>query len=255
MFLATDLTHGEADPEPTEALEVRWVALTEAVAMVRDGRITDAMSVAGILHVALERAAALTELHVLRVFIGPDGRGGNPLGVFVDARPSRPDASGSSRPGSASAGRSSSMPSTVAATTATAGRHGRRAHLHPAAELPFAGHPTVGTAWRRRARPPVDVLRCPPAMCGRGPGADGRRWIRARSDWVHDFTIDQRVRRRGRPRPSARRWATRPLRLGVGGRASRAAAQPLLRHGLRDLGGRGDGRGTERMEHRLGRDW
>ena len=56
MFLATDLTHGEADPEPTEALEVRWVPLTEAVAMVRDGRITDAMSVAGILHVALERA-------------------------------------------------------------------------------------------------------------------------------------------------------------------------------------------------------
>ena len=56
LFLATDLTHGEADPEPTEALEVRWVPLPEAVAMVRDGRITDAMSVAGILHVALERA-------------------------------------------------------------------------------------------------------------------------------------------------------------------------------------------------------
>jgi 8-oxo-dGTP pyrophosphatase MutT (NUDIX family) len=55
LFLATDLTHGEADPDPTEALEVRWVSLTEAVAMVRDGRITDAMSVAGILHVALER--------------------------------------------------------------------------------------------------------------------------------------------------------------------------------------------------------
>jgi len=56
MFLATDLTHGEAEPEPTEALEVRWVPLAEAVEMVRDGRITDAMSVAGILHVALERA-------------------------------------------------------------------------------------------------------------------------------------------------------------------------------------------------------
>jgi len=26
----------------------------------------------------------MTELHVLRVFIGPDGRGGNPLGVFLD---------------------------------------------------------------------------------------------------------------------------------------------------------------------------
>ena len=56
MFLATDLTHGEAHPDPTEALEVRWVSLPDAVAMVRDGRITDAMSVAGIFHVALERA-------------------------------------------------------------------------------------------------------------------------------------------------------------------------------------------------------
>jgi predicted PhzF superfamily epimerase YddE/YHI9 len=26
----------------------------------------------------------MTELHVLRVFVGPDGRGGNPLGVFLD---------------------------------------------------------------------------------------------------------------------------------------------------------------------------
>ena len=25
-----------------------------------------------------------TELTVLRVFVGPDGRGGNPLGVFLD---------------------------------------------------------------------------------------------------------------------------------------------------------------------------
>ena len=55
MFVATDLTHGDAEPEPTEALEVRWVPLAEAVTMVRDGRITDAMSVAGILHLALER--------------------------------------------------------------------------------------------------------------------------------------------------------------------------------------------------------
>ena len=55
LFLATDLTHGDAEPEPTEALEVRWVPFDEAVAMVRDGRITDAMSVAGIHHVALER--------------------------------------------------------------------------------------------------------------------------------------------------------------------------------------------------------
>ena len=26
----------------------------------------------------------MTTLQVLRVFVGPDGRGGNPLGVFLD---------------------------------------------------------------------------------------------------------------------------------------------------------------------------
>ena len=33
LFLATGLTHGEASPEPTEALEVRWVPFDEALAM------------------------------------------------------------------------------------------------------------------------------------------------------------------------------------------------------------------------------
>ena len=28
----------------------------------------------------------MTELHVLRVFLGPGGGGGNPLGVFLDDR-------------------------------------------------------------------------------------------------------------------------------------------------------------------------
>jgi 8-oxo-dGTP pyrophosphatase MutT (NUDIX family) len=55
LFVARGLHHGEASPEPTESLAVRWVPFEEAVAMVRDGRITDAMSVAAILHVAYER--------------------------------------------------------------------------------------------------------------------------------------------------------------------------------------------------------
>jgi len=46
---------GEATPEPTEALTARWVPFSEAVAMTRDGRITDAISVAAILRVALDR--------------------------------------------------------------------------------------------------------------------------------------------------------------------------------------------------------
>ena len=58
LFLATDLTHGEAEPDATEALEVRWVLFDEALAMTLDGRITDVMSVAAIQRVALARLAA-----------------------------------------------------------------------------------------------------------------------------------------------------------------------------------------------------
>ena len=58
LYLATDLTHGDAEPEPTEALEIRWVLFAEALAMSIDGRITDAMSVLAIQRVGLERLAA-----------------------------------------------------------------------------------------------------------------------------------------------------------------------------------------------------
>ena len=58
LFLATDLTHGDAEPEPTEALHVRWVPFNEALAMTMDGRITDVMSVVAIQRVALARMAA-----------------------------------------------------------------------------------------------------------------------------------------------------------------------------------------------------
>jgi len=56
LFVARDLRHGKAAPEPTESLTMSWVPFDEAVAMARDGRITDAMSVAAILRVALDRA-------------------------------------------------------------------------------------------------------------------------------------------------------------------------------------------------------
>ena len=63
LFLATDLTHGEAEPDPSEALEVRWVPFDEALAMTLDGRITDIMSVAAIQRVALARLAAVAARH------------------------------------------------------------------------------------------------------------------------------------------------------------------------------------------------
>jgi len=55
LYLATDLRHGEASPEPTEAIEVRWAPFEEALAMTLDGRITDVMSVVAIQRVALDR--------------------------------------------------------------------------------------------------------------------------------------------------------------------------------------------------------
>ena len=57
LFLATDLRIGEAEPDPTEALELRWVPFEEALAMTLDGRITDVMSVVAIQRVALARLA------------------------------------------------------------------------------------------------------------------------------------------------------------------------------------------------------
>lgn len=58
LWLARGLEHGAAYPEPTEDLAVRWVPFAEAVAMTRDGRITDALSIMGIQRVALDRVAA-----------------------------------------------------------------------------------------------------------------------------------------------------------------------------------------------------
>jgi 8-oxo-dGTP pyrophosphatase MutT (NUDIX family) len=55
LFLATGLTHGEAEPEPSEALTVRWLPFDDVLAMTLDGRINDVMTVVGIERVALLR--------------------------------------------------------------------------------------------------------------------------------------------------------------------------------------------------------
>jgi 8-oxo-dGTP pyrophosphatase MutT (NUDIX family) len=58
LFVASGLRQGEAAPEPTESIEVRWVPFGEVLAMTQDGRITDAMTVVAIQRLALERAGA-----------------------------------------------------------------------------------------------------------------------------------------------------------------------------------------------------
>ena len=61
LWLATGLSEGEAEPDPTEDLAVRWVPFDEALAMTVDGRITDALSIMGIQRVALIRLGAAAD--------------------------------------------------------------------------------------------------------------------------------------------------------------------------------------------------
>nr|WP_299415195.1 NUDIX hydrolase [uncultured Emticicia sp.] len=52
IYLAEGITQTESQPEETEQLQVKKVTLKEALLMVMDDKITDSMSVAGILKVA-----------------------------------------------------------------------------------------------------------------------------------------------------------------------------------------------------------
>jgi 8-oxo-dGTP pyrophosphatase MutT (NUDIX family) len=55
LFLATDLRHGDQELDASEGdLRVRWVPFADALAMCRDGRITDAMSLIALQWAALE---------------------------------------------------------------------------------------------------------------------------------------------------------------------------------------------------------
>lgn len=111
---------------------------------------------------------------VVRVFAGPEGGGGNPLGIVEDGR---------TVPGEARQALAAELgfSETVFVDDPAAGLVDIRT---PGAMLPFAGHPLVGLAWwlRRRGRG-VDVLR-PPA--GEVPTwQEGETtWIRARAGWA-----------------------------------------------------------------------
>lgn len=56
VFVARDLTEGETAFEESEDLEIRKLPLSEAVAMVHRGEITDAISAAALLLVAAQAA-------------------------------------------------------------------------------------------------------------------------------------------------------------------------------------------------------
>ena len=118
-------------------------------------------------------------LHVLRVFTAPDGSGGNPLGVFLD--------------GGAIAATDRQRVAADLGFSETvfvddAGRGACRIFT-PVAELEFAGHPSVGTAWLlARERSPVDALRllAGEVTVRRDAQAD-QTFIAGRPEWAPPF--------------------------------------------------------------------
>ena len=123
----------------------------------------------------------MTELHVLRVFVGPDGRGGNALGVFLDGA-----AIPAERRGAVAADLGFSE--TVFVDDA---QEGAIRIFTPGRELPFAGHPTVGTGWLfHETGAPSTILRPPAGDVPFRHDAE-RTWIRARPEWVHPIRIEQ----------------------------------------------------------------
>jgi predicted PhzF superfamily epimerase YddE/YHI9 len=124
----------------------------------------------------------MAELHVLRVFVAPDGTGGNPLGVFL-AGPAVPE--GRRQVIATDLG----FAETVFVDDPAAG--GVRIFT-PAAELPFAGHPLVGTSWLlARERTAVAVLRPPAGEVPTFLDGDGVTWIRGRAEWAPEMDFRQ----------------------------------------------------------------
>lgn len=61
IYVACDLTPGEASPDETEDLAIRRLPLSEAIAMVHRGEITDAISVIALLALAAEGTSSLSQ--------------------------------------------------------------------------------------------------------------------------------------------------------------------------------------------------
>lgn len=118
-------------------------------------------------------------LHVLRVFVGEDGRWGNPLGVFLNgsevAEERRQDVA-----------RELGYSETVFVDDP---RRGACRIFTPGAELPFAGHPSVGTAWLlEREGFAVERLRVPAGEVE--VRRDGElTFVAARADWSPPFEL------------------------------------------------------------------
>jgi predicted PhzF superfamily epimerase YddE/YHI9 len=95
----------------------------------------------------------VSRLHVLKVFVGEDGGGGNPLGVFLNGGevPERDRQAVAADLG---------FSETVFVDDP---ERGVLRIFTPGTELPFAGHPLVGTAWLLAQEGPGATVLRPPA--------------------------------------------------------------------------------------------
>jgi predicted PhzF superfamily epimerase YddE/YHI9 len=124
----------------------------------------------------------MAELHVLRVFVAPDGGGGNPLGVFLD---------GAAVPEERRQAVAADLGFSETVFVDDPASGGVRIFT-PASELPFAGHPLVGTGWLlARERRAVAVLRPPAGEVPTFLDGDGVTWIRGRAEWAPEMAFRQ----------------------------------------------------------------
>jgi predicted PhzF superfamily epimerase YddE/YHI9 len=114
----------------------------------------------------------VTGVQTLRVFVGPGGEGGNPLGVVADGTAVPP-------------GRRQSLAAELGYSETVFVDGDSLQIFTPAVELPFAGHPVVGAAWLLRH---PAVLR-PPAGEVQTWSEGGLSWIRARAEWAQLYEL------------------------------------------------------------------
>ena len=119
----------------------------------------------------------MAALHVIRVFTDVDGEHGNPLGVFLDG-------AAISKTERQAIATELAFSETVFVDDAATGAI---QIFTPAAEIPFAGHPTVGTAWLlARALRPAEILRPPPGEVAVREEGDVT-YVTARAEWCPPF--------------------------------------------------------------------
>lgn len=124
----------------------------------------------------------MTTLHVVRVFVGHDGGGGNPLGVFLHG-PQVPDQRRQAVAADLGFSETVFVDDPV---------DGQLRIFTPGTELGFAGHPLVGTAWLlARELAPVATLRPPAGPVPTWEDDAGVRWIRARPEWAPPMALRQ----------------------------------------------------------------